>query len=176
MKKVQTTAWLDLLTYILIPIIGIIGVLNIFRASTHIDWEFYSMFSLISEIILLLFYGGTAYYTHKRDKKAYFLLQFLIVIAAIRASIDFANTRNFNNGDNFIVEFILYFGICFIAWIYPNYIYLKKRKNLFVSRKSKDNREIQKENEESKKQNKEKLTTEEEEKTHDSDEKENNKE
>ncbi len=131
MKKVQSTVWLDILTYILLPIVVVIGVWNTLRVMRHIDWDFFEVSMMLVEIALLVFYGYTAYYTHKRDKKAYLLLQILFWVTALRASIDFANTRMVNNQDNFLIEFCLYLGICYLAWILPNNVYLQKRKAIF---------------------------------------------
>ncbi len=132
-KEVLTTVWLDVLTYILIPIVLLLGVISVFRTMIHITFEFYPMLMMLIEIVLLIFYGVTAYYSHKKDKKAMELLSLLTWVTAVQVSLDFANTRAMNNGDNFVLACFFYLAACYFLWIIPNRIYFQKRKSLFVN-------------------------------------------
>ncbi len=130
-KKVYTTSWLDFITYIAIPIVLLLGLINVVKTMFSMSFTFYTISMMLIEIVFLIFYGVTAYYTHKRYHKAYNLLLLFFWVTAIRAAFDFANTQTVNTGDNFFLEFALYLGICYLAWILPNKSYLAKRKEIF---------------------------------------------
>ncbi len=130
-KKVQTTSWLDTIIYIIIPIIMILGGIRLIRGIVHFSFTIPYIISFLLEILFLFYYGYIAYYVHKRDKRSYFLLLSLVWLSAIQTSLDVANTRTINDGNNFFLVFAIYLGICYIVWIYPNQIYFKKRQNLF---------------------------------------------
>lgn len=133
-KELQTTIWLDLLTYVIIPFVLLIGTIDIIRALLYGVFNLEFFVFLLIEVVFLMFYAYTFYNSYKRTKDAYVLFRILIFITAIRAGLDYANTQNINNGDSFILAFLGYFAIVAIVWIYPNEIYFKKRKDIFSNK------------------------------------------
>ncbi len=130
-NKVYTTFWIDAITYIVIPIILLLGTINVITNIFSMSFHFYNIIVTIIEIIFLVFYGTVAYYTHKRYKKAYSLFGLLIWVTAIRAAFEFANTRAVNDGDNIFLMFGLYLVVAYFVWVLPNKAYLEKRKEIF---------------------------------------------
>jgi len=122
MKKYVTTYWLDLLTYIIIPFIAINGIYKIVSSLFQgvLSWL------LLLEFVFVVLYVLTFFNSHNRTKLAYILFRILITMSAIRAVIDFILKGEFN-----WPSFIVYSIGCVFLWIYPNEIYLKKRKHLF---------------------------------------------
>lgn len=133
-KEIKTTLWLDLLTYIIIPFVLLIGSINIIRALLYGVINIHFFIFLFIEVAFLTFYGFTFYHSYKRNKDAYMLLRLLILITSIQAGLDFANTQNINSGHSFILSLLGYLIVIAIVWIYPNEIYFKNRKNLFVNK------------------------------------------
>lgn len=133
-KEYQSTIWLDVLTYIILPFIIIFGTIGVIRGLLYETFNFEFFVYVLLEISLLAFYGCTFYNSYKRTKLGYNLLRILMVISAIMAATDFANTESYNNGYNFVLVFIFYLVAAGFIWIYPNEIYLRKRKELFKNK------------------------------------------
>jgi len=131
----KTTLWLDILTYILIPLVVIIGGYQLIGTILTGDvvggraWLF-----VFFEAAFLLLHIYTVYHVYQRNRSAYFLLRFLIVATAIRAAIEYANTRNANTDQNFLLIFLGYLAVCAVFWVYPNEIYFRARKHLFLGK------------------------------------------
>jgi hypothetical protein len=132
-KELKTTVWLDLLTYLLLPFVILFGIIEIVRGLLYGVFSLGFMGYLILELAIIGFYVYTFYHARKRNKQAFNLFRILIVISAVRAGLDYATTQNANNGHNFILILIAYLVIAGIAWVYPNEIYFKKRKDLFIN-------------------------------------------
>lgn len=131
-RSIQSTLWLDFLTYIALPIVFLLGIFHIIVfVLPQMTWDLYVIITLLIEIAFLIFYGYTVYHAHKRTKRAYYLLRILVWVTAIRTSLDFANTECINKGYNFFLMFAIYFVACYIIWVHTNEIYLEKRKDLF---------------------------------------------
>lgn len=130
-KKIQSTIWLDLITYIILPLIVIGSSWNLFFAIFHMKWGLYSTVMVIVEISLTIFYGLTVYQTHKRTALAPKLLRALFWITAFQASFEFANTEYMNKGYNLFLMFGIYFAACYIVWIRTNETYLQNRMDIF---------------------------------------------
>lgn len=128
-NKYITTYWIDVLTYIILPFITLVSVIGMIRTlmNESFSWKLLPMFIL--ELSFIVLYVLTVINSHKRTKVAYYLFRVLIWTTAIRASVDFA----FSGASKFgsVVSLIGYLVICGLVWIYPNEIYLKKRKELF---------------------------------------------
>lgn len=133
-KEFQTTVWLDILTYIILPLVTILGTIGVIKNLLYSSFNLEFFIYFLLEVVLLIFYGYTFYNSYKRTKQGYNLLRILMVISAIMAALDFANTESFNKGYNFILVFVIYLIAAAIIWIYPNLIYLKNRKELFKNK------------------------------------------
>jgi uncharacterized protein (DUF983 family) len=133
-KEIRTTLWLDLLTYIIIPIVILLGTIGVIRSLLYGMFSFEFFVFLFIEIAFLVLYGYTFYHAYNRNKEGYTLFRLLILLTAVRAGMDFANTQNINEGHNFVLAFLGYIVVATIAWIYPNELYFKKRKDLFINK------------------------------------------
>lgn len=133
-RKVQTTTWLDFLTYILLPLVIIGNSYSIISTLMHSKLELYTVLIAIVEIFFVIFYAYTIYRTHKRSEVAPKLLYILFWLTALQTSADFANTECINKGYNFFLMFALYLFFCYVIWIRTNQVYLEKRKDLFISK------------------------------------------
>ena len=56
-KKVQTTTWLDLLTYIILPLVIIGNTWNVITTLLYSKLEIYTILITIVEIFFIVFYG-----------------------------------------------------------------------------------------------------------------------
>ncbi len=131
MKKVQSTIWLDLLTYIILPLIILGSTWNIINIIPKMEWKVYTVVMMGIEISLLLFYIFIVYHSHKRTALAPKLLRALFWVTAIQAGFEYANTQHINKGYNLFLVFGIYFVICYIVWIRTNEVYIEKRKDIF---------------------------------------------
>lgn len=130
-KRIQSTIWLDLLTYIILPLVVLKSSWNIISSISYLKWNLYTIVLMIVEVSLIVFYSLTVYHSHKRTALAPKLLRALFWITAIQASFDFANTEQINKGYNLFLTFGLYFAACYVVWIRTNEVYLENRKEIF---------------------------------------------
>ncbi len=130
-KKIQSTIWLDLLTYIILPLVILVSTINIFTTIFHITWQVYTIVLMLVEISLTIFYAVTVYHTHKRTSLAPKLLRALFWVTAIQTSFEYANTQQINKGYNIFIAFAIYFAICYVVWIRTNETYLENRMDIF---------------------------------------------
>lgn len=130
-KKIQSTIWLDLLTYIILPLIVIGNAWNISHVIFHMKWTLYATIMLVIEIALIVFYSITVYHSHKRTSLAPKLFDAIFWVTSFQASFSFANTQHINKGYNLFLMFGIYFVVCYIVWVRTNEIYLEKRKDIF---------------------------------------------
>ena len=145
----KTTVWLDTLTYLLIPLVVIIGGWQLIASIVSGNVPGSAWLLIILEVLYLLFHIYTVYHVYHRNKSAYFLLRILIVVTAVRTALEYANTRNTNTGQSFILLFLGYLAVCAILWVYPNELYFKARKHLFgIKNPEKEFKEIKEEKEE----------------------------
>ena len=127
----KTTVWLDALVCILLPVITLIGTVRIIRTLLNGNLRGMGIVFLLLEIIFTLLHAYTMYHAYNRHKEGYMLLRILIILTAIRSSINFAVMQNANSDINVFLVFFGYFAVCCVAWIYPHEIYFKARKHLF---------------------------------------------
>ncbi len=135
-KKVQTTTWLDLLTYIILPLVIIGNTWNVITTLLYSKLEIYTILITIVEIFFIVFYGYTLYRTHQRSEIAPKLLTGLFWITSFQTSAEFANTECINKGYNFFLMFAIYLLFCYIVWVRTNQVYLEKRMDLFKNKSS----------------------------------------
>lgn len=130
-KKIQSTIWLDLLTYIILPLIVLGNAWNILHVIFHMKWTLYATIMLIIEIALIIFYSITVYHSHKRTSLAPKLFRAIFWVTSFQASFSFANTEHINKGYNLFLMFGIYFVACYIVWIRTNETYFEKRMGIF---------------------------------------------
>ena len=131
MKKIQSTIWLDLLTYIILPLVVLGSTWAVLHTIFHMKWTPYTTIMMVIEISLIIFYSLTAYHSHKRTLLAPKLFRALFWITSFQASFDFANTEHINKGYNLFLMFGIYFAACYIVWIRTNEAYLQNRIDIF---------------------------------------------
>ncbi len=131
MKKIQSTIWLDLLTYIILPLVVLGSLWNVLHTIFHMKWTLYATIMMVIEISLIVFYSLTAYHGHKRTLLAPKLFRALFWITSFQASFNFANSEHINKGYNLFLMFGIYFAACYIVWIRTNETYLQNRIDIF---------------------------------------------
>jgi len=124
-KKRISTIWLDFLNYIFMPF-------NILTITLTAIKQFGLNHIIISilYIVALIIYFVCFYKVHKRDKYGYYLLYLYIILSLFMNIIEIINRYKVNN----IMHAIIMFIVGIILWIIPNYVYLRKRKNIFCKR------------------------------------------
>lgn len=128
-KKYLTTYWLDLLTYIILPFVTIVAVINVVKGLLYSTFSLSFLLALIAELVFICLYILTFFTSYKRTKPAYFFFRVLIYATAVKAALDFTLTEVTNLEP--ILAFLVYFLAVAILWIYPNEKYFKNRKELF---------------------------------------------
>lgn len=105
---------------------------------------FESFYFLIAIILPIL----TLVYCVKFKKVGYYLLKSSLIIEVVFnsaiSSINTISPYTENPLSSVLIAFISVVVISSLAWIYPNFVYLKKRKYLFVSKKKNLNSETPK--------------------------------
>lgn len=151
-KKYLTTYWLDLLTYVILPFITIVAVFNVIKGLLYSTFSLAFLLAFIAEIVFICLYILTFITSYKRTKPAYFFFRVLIYATALKAALDFTLTQVTSWEP--ILAFLVYFLAACCFWIYPNEIYFKKRKYLFI--KDTDLKVLEPLNEETKEETKKK--------------------
>ena len=128
-KKYLTTCWLDLLTYIILPFVTIVAVINVVKGLLYSTFSLSFLLALIAELVFICLYVLTFFTSYKRSKPAYFFFRVLIYATAVKAALDFTLTKVTNLEP--ILAFLVYLLAVSILWIYPNEKYFKNRKELF---------------------------------------------
>ncbi len=121
-SKVPSTIWLDFITYIFMLFYIFTLSLNLIDSVHQTNIIKIIIFTLC---IMLSFF--TFYNLIKRNKRAYYCMFIFFGMSMLTIIFDLINKYHIDKMI-YIVEF---FGVGFIGWIIPNYIYIRKRKMLF---------------------------------------------
>lgn len=128
--------WLNFNKYFRFPIgillafVHLIGTLNNSIQTATIN-NIYVFFLMISEIILLILLCINFYYFIHPCKEGYRLTLIMLSFGTMDSVIGAFNNINSMHPVTFFISFCFIFAIMAIIWIYPNYIYYKKRKFYF---------------------------------------------
>ena len=121
-KKVETTIWLDILGFVLLPFFILMASLRAI--------DLFGKKSIILGIILLLFclYSFvTFYYLLKRKKITFFTTLIFIVLSTIFLSYDIMVRYEIYD---ILYRELTVLGVI-IIWLVPNVIYLIKKRSIF---------------------------------------------
>ena len=111
------TKWLKFWNYFSLPVGGILGLL--ISLGDPALWIILVPISILQFIV--------AYGLHYRRLWAWQWNWVLVVITYITMSIP----RVYSNGGDFIIQFVIQAVIGGLIWMWPNYVYWKKRRDLF---------------------------------------------
>ena len=128
-KEYLSTYWMDFITYIVLPFVTIVSAIRIVRSLLYNASNLTFVLALLVELCFMVLYIMTAVCSHKRAKNGYKCFLILVSATALRASVDFALSGV--TGYNSILSFIGYLLICILLWVYPNFVYFRKRKDIF---------------------------------------------
>ena len=132
-EEKKKTVWLDALVYILLPLVTLIGGVRALSTLVSRNISGQETVYLVLGIAFVILHAATLYYAYKRTKVGYCLIRVLILVTAIRSAVEFGIVQNFNNETNLLLAIMGYFVALSILWIYPNEIYFRARKHLFMN-------------------------------------------
>lgn len=130
-KCARPVNWLKFYIYIMMPFEIVYGVINIV-----LKWDYYGMY--LSIISLLLFSFQIFVYLHLRrlTKKGYYLNIIYLIIGTAYAyvfNIQFILVYNNTYYSSLIITFVILMMIWEVIYVVLNYVYFKKRKELFIN-------------------------------------------
>lgn len=111
------TRWLKFWNYFSLPVGGLLSILLFFRFSTP-----YYAFFFLAYLHFLLAYG-----LHHRRLWAWQWNWVMVVLTWIGGAIPL----QFSSALDLAVSFFIRFVIFGVVWMWPNYVYWKKRRNIF---------------------------------------------
>lgn len=126
MNKNIKTKWLKFWNYVSLPIGGVIYFL--------IGFLIFDKFPVLGIFLVLLsfLYFVVIYGLHYRKLWAYQCNWIIIIIVYLSMSIPISPNESSNN--YLIGQFIIKLFLSSLIWMWPNYVYWKKRRNLFFSK------------------------------------------
>ena len=127
----KPTLWLDLLTYVLIPLVTLLGLIRVVRTVFVGNFTTETTIFLLVELAFIILFLYTLYHVHNRNKPGFFLIRFIVYITAVRASVDFAFFETANKDSSFLFAMGTYLVISALVWIMPNELYFRAREQLF---------------------------------------------
>ena len=126
-SKAIPMLWYNFFTYVRLPLGIIISIFSLFlyNYSLFVYNKIALGFFFIS-IAMIIFYCTTLYMLHTKNKDSMIYIVIQLILECISVSI---NSINYSYN---ILYGIICFVLVFAIWFIPNYIYFKKRKNIFV--------------------------------------------
>lgn len=134
-KKVSTI-WLDFIS----AFWGIVGVLSIILSILNIFISYDNIEILIDILSIICGFIGILclYYVHTRKKLGYYFFIYTMIINFITGILSNLPYLS-NSNEYFIGGYIFGYIISLLIFFIPNYIYISKRKNLFIKNEIDDN-------------------------------------
>jgi len=138
MEKKQSDLWLNIYTFVLLPLCSILNCFNLYKGIKHFDAydnKVISFFIVLFSLISIIYYAITFYFAKDRRRIGYNLILVSIGYSIAVASFNQTVSTYLGQGMKFYVMLIIY-GILFtIFWGYPNYLYVINRKKMFETKK-----------------------------------------
>lgn len=128
---------------IFFSIFNFIGSLSVLK---DVQLNIYGILLLVINIALIIFLCITFYFFITRKKYGFEMLIIYSIAEVVFNS--FINTFSgddvyFNNITELVISVLIISGIVCAIWVYPNYIYFKKRRHLFGEEEQRKNNEEQ---------------------------------
>lgn len=134
MKNKTNDIWFNIYTFLLLPLCIIINIYNIFKYITNfnsLNNMFVTIIQLLLAIISIILYGFTLYYAKDRVKVAYNLIIVTVFYSIIVASFNQVLETYYNQGVKTYIMFIVYVLLFICCYGLLNYVYFKRRKDMF---------------------------------------------
>ena len=141
MNKKTNDLWFNIYVFLLLPFCILINIWNIIkylRYFNSLNNMFITILQLVLCVISIGYYAYTFYYAKDRVKKAYLLIMISIFYSVFVASFNQTITTYYDQGIKTYLMFIVYIVLITCIYGLPNYVYFKRRKDMFVMDKAID--------------------------------------
>lgn len=126
--------WWKFWQYCRLPVGLILSIISLY-SYTEITMTPVMLFVLMINVLLIVLLVLTLYALIAKKMMGYYLLIITLFLSTLCNTFmnTFSNAKDSSDITEPCIVFLVSFGILCIIWILPNYIYFKKRRNLFCN-------------------------------------------